>query len=78
MRILFMLVVVPFWAWIAFVVTHALIEAWSEVRLGKKEVRCMRKSAIERELEGMKEALAGLSSRDNKQSRRPISQLRSQ
>jgi hypothetical protein len=78
MRILFVLIVVPFWAWIAFVVTHALIEAWSDVRLGKKEVRRMREGAIERELEGMKEALAGLSSMDNKQSRPPISQVRPQ
>jgi hypothetical protein len=59
MRILFVLVVVPLWAWIAFVATHALIEAWNEVRLGKKKTRHMRKSAIERELEGMKQALAG-------------------
>jgi len=59
MRILFVLVVVPFWAWIAYVVTHALIKAWNEVRLGKKETRRTRKSAIESELEGMKQALAG-------------------
>jgi len=59
MRILFVLVVVPFWAWIAYVVTHALIKVWNEVRLGKKETRRMRKSAIERELEDMKQALAG-------------------
>jgi hypothetical protein len=59
MRILFVLVVVPLWAWVAFIVTHASIEAWNEMRLGKKEAQRMRKSAVERELEGMKQALAG-------------------
>ena len=57
MRILFVLVVVPLWAWIAFIATYASIEAWNEVRLGKKEARRMRNSAIERELEGMRQAV---------------------